>query len=64
LKIYKASYEIADKARAAGTYNTDGKSFLQFAAADGWVQVQELQLEGKKKMEVDAFLRGHRFNSQ
>ncbi len=64
LKIYKASYTIADTHHAAGAYNTDGKSFLQFAAADGWVTVLELQLEGKKRMEVDAFLRGHRFNNQ
>jgi methionyl-tRNA formyltransferase len=63
LKIYKASYKIIDIHQAPGAYNTDGKSFLQFAAADGWVQVLELQLEGKKRMEVDAFLRGHRFNN-
>jgi methionyl-tRNA formyltransferase len=63
LKIYKASYEIADKARAAGTYNTDGKSFLQFAAADGWVFITEMQLEGKKRMDIASFLRGHRFSN-
>lgn len=60
LKIYKASYKIADTHHTAGEYITDGKSFLQFAAADGWVQIVELQLEGKKRMEVGAFLRGHR----
>lgn len=64
LKIYKASYKVTDTQHTAGTYDTDGKSFLQFAAADGWVQVLELQLEGKKRMEVDAFLRGHRFSNQ
>lgn len=63
LKIYKASYTIADTDLSAGEYKTDGKSFLQFAAADGWVQILELQLEGKKRMAVDAFLRGHHFSS-
>lgn len=63
LKIYKASYEIADKDLAEGTYNTDGKSFLQFAAADGWVFITELQLEGKKRMDIASFLRGHRFSN-
>jgi methionyl-tRNA formyltransferase len=63
LKIYKASYEIADKELAAGTYNTDGKSFLQFAAADGWVFITEMQLEGKKRMDIASFLRGHRFSN-
>jgi methionyl-tRNA formyltransferase len=63
LKIYKASYEIADRELAAGTYNTDGKSFLQFATADGWVFITELQLEGKKRMDIASFLRGHRFSN-
>ena len=63
LKIYKASYTIADTHHAAGAYNTDGKTFLQFAAADGWVQILELQLEGKKRMDIASFLRGHRFSN-
>ncbi len=61
LKIYKASYVNTEPNLSPGEYKTDGKSFLQFAAADGWVNILELQLEGKKRMEVDAFLRGHRF---
>jgi methionyl-tRNA formyltransferase len=43
-----------------GEFYTDGKSFLRFAAADGWLRVTELQLEGKKKMEIGEFLRGYR----
>jgi methionyl-tRNA formyltransferase len=61
LKIYKASYLNTETQLHPGEYKTDGKSFLQFAASDGWVQIIELQLEGKKRMVVDAFLRGHRF---
>jgi methionyl-tRNA formyltransferase len=34
---------------------------LRYAAADGYIEVVELQLEGKKRMPVDAFLRGHKF---
>jgi methionyl-tRNA formyltransferase len=44
----------------AGSYDTDGKTYLRFAAADGWIRVTELQLEGKKKMGVEEFLRGYR----
>lgn len=40
---------------------TDGKTFLKFACADGFISVKELQLEGKKKMLVEDFLRGYRF---
>jgi methionyl-tRNA formyltransferase len=46
---------------AIGNYETDGKTYLRFAAADGFIRVTELQLEGKKKMPVGDFLRGYRF---
>lgn len=46
--------------RRPGETFTDNKTFLRFATADGWIRVTELQLEGKKKMSVDDFLRGYR----
>jgi methionyl-tRNA formyltransferase len=60
LKIYQSHYEIAETGKAIGEYDTDGKSYLRFAAADGWLYVDELQQEGKKRMDVTAFLRGFR----
>lgn len=44
-----------------GEFQTDGKSVLKFACADGYILIKELQLEGKKKMNVGDFLRGYRF---
>jgi len=44
-----------------GSHETDGKAFLKFACANGYIQVKEIQLEGKKKMSVEEFLRGYRF---
>jgi methionyl-tRNA formyltransferase len=44
-----------------GEIDTDKKDFLRFFTADGWIRVTELQLEGKKKMKIDEFLRGYRF---
>ena len=46
---------------APGEYETDGKTFLQFACIDGYISIKELQLEGKKKMLIADFLRGFRF---
>lgn len=40
---------------------SDGKTYLKFACADGFVSVKELQLEGKKRMSTEDFLRGYRF---
>lgn len=61
LKVYKATVEAGDLNKTPGEYETDGKTYLRFAAADGWVYVKELQLEGKKRMFVEDFLRGFRF---
>ena len=61
LKIYKATVEEKSVSVAAGKFESDGKTYLRFAAVDGWVYVKELQLEGKKRMLVEDFLRGYRF---
>ena len=60
LKIYKALHKDGYQPFDA-LYETDGKTFLKFACANGYIDVKELQLEGKKKMTVEEFLRGYRF---
>jgi methionyl-tRNA formyltransferase len=60
LKIYRAAMETVAHDSAIGSFSTDGKTYLKFAAANGFIAVTELQLEGKKKMKVDEFLRGWR----
>jgi methionyl-tRNA formyltransferase len=61
LKIYKAKKELHNSPKSPGTVETDNKTFLKFAASDGYIYVTELQLEGKKRMGVEEFLRGYRF---
>lgn len=61
LKIYRSAKELADHHEPAGTLSTDGKTYLKFAVPDGFIHVLELQLEGKKKMDIASFLRGQRF---
>jgi methionyl-tRNA formyltransferase len=60
LKIFSTRYELAKHGAAPGSHDTDGVSWLRFAAADGWIYVDELQLEGKKRMDTTSFLRGYR----
>ncbi len=60
LKAYTTSFSIEVHGQAPGHYETDGKTFLRFAAADGWVYILDLQYEGKKRMPVAEFLRGFR----
>jgi methionyl-tRNA formyltransferase len=63
LKIYRSEKEqapvIADPKINAPI--TDGKTFLKFSCSDGYIKVKELQLEGKKKMAIEDFLRGYHF---
>lgn len=61
LKVYKVDKEVKVPAIAAGEFETDHKTFLKFACNNGFVNVLELQLEGKKKMAIVDFLRGYRF---
>jgi len=43
-----------------GTIDSDERTYLRIRAADGWIQVQELQPEGKRKMNVPDFFRGNK----
>ena len=60
-KIYKCEKQITTTTVPAGQYETDGKTFLRFAASNGFINLQEIQLEGKKRMNIQDFLRGHHF---
>lgn len=41
-----------------GTILSDGKTYLQVACENGWLQIEELQIAGKKRLKVGEFLRG------
>lgn len=60
LKVFKAEPEEKETGLAAGAFLSDGKTYLKFAAKDGFIKLTDLQYEGKKRMQVDEFLRGIR----
>jgi methionyl-tRNA formyltransferase len=60
LKIYEASILAETPDKAPGTMETDGQTYLRFAAKDAWINILDLQLEGKKRMQIVEFLRGWR----
>ena len=63
LKIIKAEkIEGLHSSILAGNFETDKESFLRFACTNGYISIKELQLEGKKKMRIEDFLRGYRFD--
>lgn len=61
LKIFKTEKKYDTLLVNRIGWETDYKTYLRFACANGYVYVKELQLEGKKKMLAEDFLRGYRF---
>ncbi|MHA4742410.1 methionyl-tRNA formyltransferase [Dyadobacter sp. MSC1_007] len=59
-KIFKTRISPASEDATPGEFDTDGKNYLHFRTADGWLSIEELQLEGKKRMDIGDFLRGNR----
>jgi methionyl-tRNA formyltransferase len=57
-KVLRSRYETANPGITTGGYLTDHKTYLKFAATDGYISVTEVQLEGKKIMAIEEFLRG------
>lgn len=62
LKIYRSEKTGKPvQGHQPGEYISDGQNYLQFACNDFFIDIKELQLEGKKKMLTNEFLRGFRF---
>lgn len=58
LKIWKASVAESETERETGTVAAVLKNCLAVQTAKGLLLLEEVQLEGKKRMTTDAFLRG------
>ncbi len=61
LKIFSATKDQTLPSIAIGSYETDNKSYLKFACKDGYLLINDLQLEGKKRLKIRDFLAGYRF---
>ncbi|QDH79659.1 methionyl-tRNA formyltransferase [Echinicola soli] len=59
-KIYTSEPISSLSGKAPGAYETDNKNFLHFQTGDGALSITELQLQGKKRMKIDEFLRGNK----
>lgn len=60
LKIFRAQLLPSQPGIQAGGFLSDGKTYLKFACTDGFINLLEVQLEGKKRMGIEEFLRGVR----
>jgi methionyl-tRNA formyltransferase len=57
-KIFGSNFIDTEPGLQPGAFLTDHKTYLKFAAKDGLISVTDVQLEGKKRMEIAEFLRG------
>ena len=57
-KIFKAQKQDGEPGIQPGGFLTDQKTYLKFACIDGFISVTDVQLEGKKRMGIEEFLRG------
>ena len=56
-----STYPLQEKAtEPLGTFVTDGKTFAKIACSNGYLGLNDIQWEGKKRMPIVDFLRGYR----
>lgn len=61
LKILQSAPVPSPPAEPPGTIVSDHKKWFHIATADGYVNVLELQLQGKKRMPIADFLNGYKW---
>jgi methionyl-tRNA formyltransferase len=64
LKIFKAKPVVFDMPHASSDqiklYQTDQKTYLKIFLCDGWLELLEIQIEGKRRMSIVDFLNGNK----
>lgn len=63
IKIFSSAYKKEAHGETNGSLHTDNKSFLNVYAGNGFLEIKELQLQGKKRMRTEDFLKGFKFGS-
>lgn len=59
-KIHKVSKVNYTENKTPGEFATDLKTYLYFQTGQGWISIEELQPEGKRKMNIGEFFRGNK----
>lgn len=62
LKIYACSNVKQPRSEDTPSIESDGKSYLRIWATDGYLDITDLQIQGKKRMAIRDFLNGYEIN--
>jgi methionyl-tRNA formyltransferase len=60
VKLFSTSMMHEIPKETIGSFVTDGKTYARFACSDGYIQLNDVQWEGKKRMPITDFLRGYK----
>jgi methionyl-tRNA formyltransferase len=60
VKLFSTSIIQENPKEPIGSFVTDGKTYARFACRDGYIQLNDIQWEGKKRMPIADFLRGYK----
>lgn len=60
VKLFSTSIVHETPKEPIGSFVTDGKTFARFACNDGYIELNDIQWEGKKRMPIADFLRGYK----
>lgn len=58
-KVYRAGYRISMHHHASGTVFSDQKTAIEIASSDGYIELYEIQMSGKKRMDIKGLLNGY-----
>lgn len=59
-KIFKVNVVTSPHEHDAPAFQTDHKTFLHVKSNDGWISLEEIQSDGKKRMTIQEFFRGNK----
>jgi len=60
VKLFTTHIIDTPSTEKAGSFITDGKTFAKIACSDGYIGIDDIQWEGKKRIPITDFLRGYR----
>jgi methionyl-tRNA formyltransferase len=63
LKVYKSQKEIINPQYLTGKFVSDNKNYVKVATEDGFIHLLDVQLEGRKRMDIKSFLNGYKIGN-
>lgn len=60
LKVFAVEKDFSPVQHNVGSFVSDNKTFLKITTSDGYINLKDIQLEGRKRMDIATFLLGYK----